>query len=43
MLILISKLIGKNRIKAINSCAVATTRYGAGVIEWRLGRTKKFR
>ena len=34
-LILISKLNGKNKIKAINSWAVAITRCGASVLEWR--------
>ena len=34
-LILRSKLIGKNKIKAINNYAVAIMRYGAGVLEWR--------
>ena len=33
-LILISKLNGKNKIKAINSWTVAIIRYGAGVLEW---------
>ena len=35
-LILISKLNGKNKIKVINSCAVAIMIYGAGVLEWGL-------
>ena len=33
-LILRSKLNEKNKIKAINSWAVAIMRYGAGVLEW---------
>ena len=33
-LILRSKLNEKNKIKAINSWAVAMMRYGAGVLEW---------
>ena len=35
-LILISKLNGKNKRKAINSWTVVITRCGAGVLEWRL-------
>ena len=35
-LILICKLNGKNKIKAKNSWAVATIRYGAGVLKWRV-------
>ena len=34
--ILKSKLNGGNVIKAINTCAVATVRYGAGVINWTI-------
>ena len=40
-LILRSKLNGKNKIKAINSCAVAIMRYGAGVLEWRFDELKE--
>ena len=40
-LILISKLNGKYKIKAINSCAVAIMRYGAGVLEWRFDELKE--
>ena len=40
-LILRCKLDGKNKIKAINSWAVAVMRYGAGVLEWRLGKLKE--
>ena len=29
-----SKLNGKNKIKAINTWAVAVLRYGAGIIKW---------
>ena len=39
-LILISKLHGKNQIKAINSWAVAILKYGAGVLEWRVDKLK---
>ena len=35
-MILTSKLNGKNKIQAINSCAVAILRYGSGVLEWRV-------
>ena len=40
-LILISKLNGKNKIKVINSWAVAILRYGAGVLEWRVDELKE--
>ena len=40
-LILISKLNGKNKIKVINSLAVAIMRYGAGVLEWRVDELKE--
>ena len=40
-LILISKLNGKNKIKVINSLAVAIMRYGAGVLEWRVDKLKE--
>ena len=40
-LILISKLNGKNKIKAINSRAVAIISYGAGVLEWRFDELKE--
>ena len=39
--ILRSKLNGKNKIKAINSWAVAIMRYGAGVLELRFDGLKK--
>ena len=32
--ILLSKLNGKNKTKAINSWTVAIMRHGAGVLEW---------
>ena len=31
-----SKLNGKNKIQAINTCAVALLRYGAGIINWKV-------
>ena len=40
-MILISKLGGKNKIKAINSWAVAILRYGTGVLEWRVDELKE--
>ena len=40
-LILISKLNGKNKMKAINSWTVAILRYGAGVLEWRVDELKE--
>ena len=40
-LILISKLNGKKKIKAINSWAVAIMRYDAGMLEWKVGELKK--
>ena len=40
-LILISKLNGKNKIKATNSWVVAIMRYGAGVLEWRVDELKE--
>ena len=40
-LILRSKLNGKNKMKAINSWAVAIIRYGAGVLEWRFDELKE--
>ena len=40
-LILISKLIGKNKIKAINSWAVAIMRYGARKLKWRVDELKE--
>ena len=39
-LILISKLNGKNKRKAINSWTVVIMRYGTGVLEWRLDEQK---
>ena len=41
-LILRSKLNGKNKIKAINSWAVAIMKYGAGVLKWRFDKLKEF-
>ena len=41
-LILISKLNGKNKIRAINSWAVAIMRYGVEVLEWRVNELKEF-
>ena len=40
-LILISKLNGKNKTKAINSWTVAIIRYGAGVLEWKFDKLKE--
>ena len=40
-LILTSKLNGKNKIKAINSWAVETMRYGTRVLEWRFDKLKE--
>ena len=40
-LILISKLNGKNKIKAINSLAVIIMRCGSQVLEWRLDELKE--
>ena len=40
-LILISKLTGKNKIKALNSWAVGIMRYGAGMLEWRVDEIKE--
>ena len=42
-LILKSKLIGKNKIQAINTWAVALLRYGAGIINWKVDELKKNR
>ena len=39
-LILKSKLNGRNKIKAINTWAVALLRYGAGIISWRQDELK---
>ena len=39
--ILKSKLNGKNKIKALNSWAVAVLRYGAGIINWRSDELKE--
>ena len=35
-----SKLNGKNKIKAINSWDEAIMKYGAGVLEWRFDELK---
>ena len=35
LLILKSKLNGKNKITAINTWAVAVFRYGAGILQWK--------
>ena len=40
-LILIFKLNGKNKRKAINSWTVVIMRCGAGVLEWRLDEPKE--
>ena len=40
-LILMSKLNGKNKTKAINSWTVAIIRYGAGVLEWKFDKLKE--
>ena len=40
-LILISKLNGKKKIKAINSWAVAIMRCDAGMLEWKVDELKK--
>ena len=40
-LILISKLNGKNKVKAINSLAVVIMRCGARVLQWRLDEPKE--
>ena len=37
-----SKLNGKNKIKAINSWDEAIMKYGAGVLEWRFDELKDF-
>ena len=39
-LLLKSKLNGKNKIQAINTWAVALSRYGAGIINWRVDELK---
>ena len=39
-LILKSKLNGRNKIKAINTWAVAVFRYGAGIIQWKESELK---
>ena len=36
-----SKLNGKNKIKAINTWAVALLRYGAAIINWKVDELKK--
>ena len=48
MLIMQSKLSGRNKIKAIDTWAVSLVRYGAGIIMWKKaelepvdGRTRK--
>ena len=30
-----SKMNGRNKVTAINTCAVAIIRYGAGIIQWK--------
>ena len=40
-LILKSKLNGKNKIRAINTWAVALLRYGAGIINWKVDELKQ--
>ena len=39
-LILKSRLNGKNKVIAINTCSVATIRYGAGIIQWKASELK---
>ena len=39
-LVLRSKLNGKNKISAVNTWAVATFRYGAGIIQWKYNKLK---
>ena len=40
-LILKSKFNSKNKIQAINTCAVALLRYGAGITNWKVDELKK--
>ena len=40
-LILKSKLNGKNKIQAINTWVVALLRYGAGIVNWKVGELEK--
>ena len=40
-MILKSKLNGKNKTIAINTLAVAISRYGAGIIEWKDSELKR--
>ena len=40
-LILKSKLNGKNKIQAINTCVVALLRYGAGIVNWKVDELEK--
>ena len=40
-LILKSKLNGKNKVKGINTWAVAVLRYGAGILEWNVEEIKE--
>ena len=40
-LILKSKLNGKNKIKAMNTWAVAVLRYGAGILNWNVEELKE--
>ena len=40
-LILKSRLNGKSKIQAINTCAVALLRYGAGIINWKVAKWNK--
>ena len=40
-LILISKLNGNNKIKAINTWVVVIMRYDAGMLEWRFDEIKE--
>ena len=39
-MILKSKLNGRNKVKAINTWAVAIFRYGAGIIQWKTSELK---
>ena len=39
-MILKSKLNGRNKVKAINTWAVAIFRYGTGIIQWKTSELK---
>ena len=40
-LVMKSKLNGKNKIQAVNTWAVATLRYGAGIIDWKVDELRQ--